>query len=374
MKQKILVIEDEETIRENITKILGYEGFEVESAENGRIGLEKTRLNIPDLILCDILMPEINGYKVLTELRKDPVTAHIPFIFLSAKSSSKNLRRGMVLGADDYLTKPFEVSELLGAIQTRLEKHAEAEAQLTQRIEEVHTDLARAFPQELHAPLTSIMVYSEFLLDIDQGTAPNLQELFPLLQFIRESAQHLDRALQNYLLFTDLRLLQYEPERKKQWQECKAISAVPAITLAARRKAEEFQRPDALNFELTEAELPIAEQDLQKIVEELVDNALKFSPPSESVTITTRVNDEAFQLIVFDQGRGMSPQQIDDILTYTHSGSQRKTQGLGLRICSLLAQTYEAGLNIDSAPEKGTTVTLTFKTDRRIAHGSIISD
>ncbi|HEY9607587.1 MAG TPA: EAL domain-containing protein [Allocoleopsis sp.] len=122
MMKKILVIEDEEFVRENILELLDTEGFEVIGAENGRIGLELAKAMEPDLILCDVMMPDLDGYGVLTKLRQEPAMASTPFIFLTAKAAKTDFRQGMELGADDYLTKPFTRAELLGAIASRLKK------------------------------------------------------------------------------------------------------------------------------------------------------------------------------------------------------------------------------------------------------------
>jgi EAL domain-containing protein (putative c-di-GMP-specific phosphodiesterase class I)/ActR/RegA family two-component response regulator len=121
---KILVIEDEELVRENLLDLLEAEDFDTIAAANGKIGLNLAFSEVPDLILCDMMMPEIDGYGVLTTLRQDPLTATIPFIFLTAKSAKADFRQGMDLGADDYLTKPFTRAELLSAIVNRLEKQA----------------------------------------------------------------------------------------------------------------------------------------------------------------------------------------------------------------------------------------------------------
>lgn len=121
---KILVIEDEELVRENLLDLLEAENFDTIAAANGKIGLNLAFSEVPDLILCDMMMPEIDGYGVLTTLRQDPLTATIPFIFLTAKSAKADFRQGMDMGADDYLTKPFTRAELLSAIVNRLEKQA----------------------------------------------------------------------------------------------------------------------------------------------------------------------------------------------------------------------------------------------------------
>lgn len=122
MKKKILIIEDNEDIREGTEEILGLAGYEVVTANNGKIGAEKAQQYLPDLIICDIMMPELDGYGVLYLLNKNPETAAIPFIFLTAKAERTDMRKGMEMGADDFLTKPFDDIELLNAIESRLNK------------------------------------------------------------------------------------------------------------------------------------------------------------------------------------------------------------------------------------------------------------
>jgi CRP-like cAMP-binding protein/CheY-like chemotaxis protein len=122
MSKKILIIEDNNDIRENVVEILGLAGYTVFEANNGKAGVELALKNIPDVILCDIMMPELDGYGVLYLLNKNPDTAAIPFIFLTAKADRIDLRKGMEMGADDYLTKPFDDMDLLSAIESRLKK------------------------------------------------------------------------------------------------------------------------------------------------------------------------------------------------------------------------------------------------------------
>lgn len=120
--KKILLIEDDQTVRENTAELLDLGGYEVITASNGKIGIDKAIKNIPDIIICDIMMPELNGYGVLQILSKNSALNGIPFIFLSAKTDAMDIRKGMNLGADDYLTKPYDESELFSAIESRLEK------------------------------------------------------------------------------------------------------------------------------------------------------------------------------------------------------------------------------------------------------------
>jgi DNA-binding NarL/FixJ family response regulator len=159
--KKILVIEDEPEMRRNLITILRLEKFHPLAAENGRVGVELATKETPDLILCDVMMPELDGHGVLQALRDNPDTASIPFIFLTAKGEKIDVRSGMNLGADDYLTKPVAKADLLNAIRTRLQRAAQ------QARPEFNPDFSSAKPLEKALDLTPRV--AETLLWIAQG-------------------------------------------------------------------------------------------------------------------------------------------------------------------------------------------------------------
>jgi hypothetical protein len=138
---KILIVEDELDIRENIQQILELKDFATITAENGWQGLQMAQKHQPDLILCDIMMPLLDGYGLLKTLRQDVTTGSIPFIFLTAKAEHADLRQAMKLGADDYLTKPFQLDELLQVIATQLEKHQIVTQQYKGKIEQMEAQI-----------------------------------------------------------------------------------------------------------------------------------------------------------------------------------------------------------------------------------------
>jgi DNA-binding NarL/FixJ family response regulator len=123
--KRILVIDDDSKLRQQCAELLRLEGYEVFEARNGRDGVERARRELPDLVLCDITMPEMNGHRVLEALRAEPRTAHLPFIFLTGWNEQEDVRTGMNLGADDYLVKPVTPDELAAAVRARL-RRAEA--------------------------------------------------------------------------------------------------------------------------------------------------------------------------------------------------------------------------------------------------------
>jgi DNA-binding response OmpR family regulator len=143
MNEKILIIEDNDGIRENVAEILEMANYTVYKADNGKFGVEMALRYLPDIILCDIMMPELDGYGVLYILNKNAETSTIPFIFLTAKADHSDLRKGMEMGADDYLTKPFDDMELLNAIDIRLRKKAYLELQQQNKANEFKVLIAK---------------------------------------------------------------------------------------------------------------------------------------------------------------------------------------------------------------------------------------
>ncbi|WP_242032125.1 putative bifunctional diguanylate cyclase/phosphodiesterase [Microcoleus sp. FACHB-672] len=180
LMRKILVIEDEALVRANILEILEAGGeFDAIGAENGKIGVRLAKEHLPDLILCDIMMPELDGYGVLNELKTDAATAAIPFIFLTARADKTDLRQGMNLGADDYLTKPFRRTELLGVVATRLEKQLAVQHQYkTQQMQ------LMASVQQLEERLNYLIHYDSLT------NLPNQQLLQQRLQQLLLQAYH----------------------------------------------------------------------------------------------------------------------------------------------------------------------------------------
>jgi DNA-binding NarL/FixJ family response regulator len=164
--KKILIIEDEPQTRSSLKTILEMEGYKTFAAANGQLGVELARKEIPDLILCDVSMPEMDGYRVLEAMRGDAVTTAIPFIFLTAKSDRKEQRAGMDLGADDYLIKPAGAMEVLTAIKFRLQRHAERE-EAAQRSAGFNPDFSS--PVALEKALGLTPREAEVLLWIAQG-------------------------------------------------------------------------------------------------------------------------------------------------------------------------------------------------------------
>lgn len=194
--KKILVIEDEESVRENLLELLEAEEFDVVGAADGLAGIDAAQQHKPDLILCDVMMPKADGFEVLNTLRQEPITAMIPFIFITARADKADLRRGMELGADDYITKPFTLTELLNAISVRLEKNASLEQYSQEKIAHDHSHTFLSMPEAMGSTLDDILKLSQLI--INQSNSLERDEIREISECIYESAQSLSRLMENY--------------------------------------------------------------------------------------------------------------------------------------------------------------------------------
>lgn len=190
--KKILVIEDEPPVRANILELLEAEDYDAVGAENGFIGALWAQQHLPDLIICDVMMPEINGHEVLSALRQEPATETIPFIFLTAMADKADIRHGIELGADDYLTKPFTRAELLGAIASRFAK----QEKLTKQYSSEH-QRAEALQQQLDQLQQNANAKDQLLKQFQQElqtAVPKLKMVINMLKNLKTEAQR-DRAV-----------------------------------------------------------------------------------------------------------------------------------------------------------------------------------
>ncbi|MBD2003037.1 MULTISPECIES: hybrid sensor histidine kinase/response regulator [Cyanophyceae] len=365
---RILVIEDQEDLREIILEMLDNENFDALSAENGQVGIQLAQSYLPDLIICDVMMPELDGYGVLTNLRQNPATAMIPFIFLTAKASKADLRQGMELGADDYLTKPFTVKELLGAITARLEKKVAGDKQSQEKLDELRSNIVQSLPHELRTPLNGIMAFSQLL--IESYDLMEKEEVLEMLSDINTSASRLNRLILNFLLYADLELIATKPERIQELRASQMNNPQKAIAEVARKIVQTAGREADLSLELQDAPLKISEANLKKIVEEIVDNACKFSATSTPIRVFSISENNTFTLGVSDQGRGMNVQQIANLGAYMQFNRkvyEQQGSGLGLILAKRLAELHGGQLTIQSIPNRQTTIHISLPISSNIA-------
>ena len=357
MGEKILVIEDEKWLRLNTVDLLDLEGFETCSASDGREGIEKAAAEIPDLVLCDIIMPNMDGYEVIQAFRKTPGCEVTPFLFLTGKAEQTVMRKAMNLGADDYVTKPVSREDLLAAIRARLGKHAATKQHFERRLEELRNNIARAIPQELLTPLNGILGLSEVLAE-DAETI-EADSVAKMARDIHTSGQRLCKLVGRYLLYAELEILAADPARRRGLRDARVKEPDRNLREAAETSAWAAGRLADLELCLESVTVAIEESYFNFIAQELVDNALKFSSAFSPVRVRGRRSGASYVVSVSNHGTGMSPEQVARIGAYTQFGHklwQQQGSGLGLAIVRLLANLHGGKLRVASKPGETTTV------------------
>jgi two-component system sensor histidine kinase/response regulator len=356
---KILVIDDEEWLREMVHLALSQKGYEVVEAANGAIGLQVAVKELPDLILCDVNMEKMDGYRTLSSMRSEPATASIPFILMTGLADNAGMRHGMELGADDYLPKPFTIEALYAAVEARLKKASALRQEAEKKLADLRDNISMMLPHEMRTPLNGILAFGEILAS-EAATLPP-QEVTEMGRTIHDSGKRLERSIENFLIYAQLELLRADQNQINALRLKRTNSPAPVIERHAKTQAELARRPDDLALELSTKAAPISEEYLGKIVDELVQNAFKFSSPGRRVAVKLADSANALVLSVTDEGRGFSTEQIMKVGAYMQFDRKMQEQqglGLGLIIAKRLTEMHGGTLAIQSDPGTSTTVTV----------------
>jgi signal transduction histidine kinase len=303
------------------------------------------------------MMPELDGYGVLTALRQHRETAKIPLIFLSAKADKADIRQGMKLGAEDYLTKPFTIEELAQAISTQIEKREIIERESQSKLKELRSNITQALPHELRTPLQGILGGLDIL--IAENEAMSSPERLEMLGHVNDSAQRLARIIQNFLLYAEIEIMAFDPERVQELQSCSSVSPKSLLTALAIQKAQQAGREADLHLNLQDASIAISEKYLHKIAEPIIDNAFKFSPVGSSAIVESTFRENTFILSVLNKGQGMTAEQISKVggyMQFERKLYEQQGTGLGLIIAKRLTELHGGKLTIDSIPGEETRV------------------
>ncbi len=357
--KKILVIDDEEWLREMVQLALRQKGYDVVEAENGAVGIEVARRELPDLILCDVNMERVDGYLTLSSLRNEPGTASIPFILMTGLADNAGMRHGMELGADDYLPKPFTIDALYAAVEARLKKTEALRREAEQKLADLRDNISLMLPHELRTPLNGILAFGE-ILAAEAATLPST-EVAEMGKIIHDSAKRLERMIENFLIYAQIELLDADPQKLAGLRKKQTDAPVPLIEEHARAQAEAASRTADLAVKLTKTPVPISEDYLARIVDELVQNAFKFSQKGTPVAVTLSSFPNTVELSIQDRGRGFSTEHITKVGAYMQFDRKIQEQqglGLGLTIAKRLTELHGGTLSIQSESSSGTTVTV----------------
>lgn len=356
MKAYILLVEDDSMVRQNISELLEQENFEVISAHDGVQALTALEHFIPDVIICDVMMPIMDGHTLLQRVREQKNLADIPFIFLTAKADPTEQRKGMTLGADDYLTKPFTRDQLLSAIAIRIQKRDMMRAKYNEQLDSLRNSISGTLPHELRTPLTGIIGFSEYLLDNLETTSP--EETKEFLTFILNSGKRLHRLIENYVTYSDLQMKRLSMSNSG-YRSSFGLSILETVTQIAQNESYEFERSEDLVLDIDDAEIFIDEKDAEKIFMELIDNAFRFSKFGNKVKIVGRKEETMYMVRIIDSGIGMTQEQVNSIGAYVQFDRHKHEQqgsGLGITIAKGLVELIGGRFSIQSAEGIGTTI------------------
>ncbi|MFN3927986.1 MAG: response regulator [Pseudanabaenaceae cyanobacterium] len=354
---KVLVADDDPDVQMGITDILETEGFTVLTASDGQEAVEVAIAEHPDLILCDIIMPRVSGFEMLQRLKQEPHLATVPFIFLTARAEKDSLRLGMDLGADDYLTKPIDRRELLRAILARLEKHRFLQEESDSKLNILRRNIALSLPHELRTPLNGILGFADILIEEAETLTPT--EVREIGKDLRTCGNRLHRLIQNFLIYAEMEAGVTQPPHPSTLTPIKELT-----TRVALKCARQANREADLRLELNEGTVPVPSPRWQKIVEELIDNALRYSVAGQPVLVKSSWHDHTLVVEIRDCGRGMTAEQIRNLGAYMQFDRriyEQQGTGLGLTVAKRLAEFYGGVFTIESAPLTGTTIYLHFR-------------
>ena len=349
----ILVVDDHASVRENLTDILAAEGFQTASAANGLEAVEYLRNNVPDLILCDAVMPGMGGFEFLSVLRSNHATATIPLVFLTGKSEREDFRQGMDLGADDYLTKPWTIEGVLGVIRTRLKRRDELVAEQNDKLRQIGAEVLRSIPGEMLEPLRGIINYSDVLAE--HSSTLGKAYVGELSEDIRKSSRRLLRTIENFEFLMRLATAGVTADSSG---ECGVAAEI--VQGAARSVARDKDRAGDLSVETAGPVRLVPIRETEKVVAELADNAFEFSAPGTLVQITVAGAEAGTVITLADCGCGIPERTLSTLLTPGPAGdlAGKIYRGSGLAVCRAVLERLGGTLEIASTQGTGTTVTV----------------
>ncbi len=342
----ILLVEDDDLLRRLVSRSLSRD-YDVIVAENGTDALRFAEEILPDLILCDVNLPDMDGLHILRQLRNQEATRTLPLIFITALNDRAEIRRGMTLGADDYLVKPFSVHELQQSIRAALRKNAERRAEVEEMMNALRKNIAISLPHELRTAINVIRGYVDLMSDsLDEQSA----SVAPMLEYIRSYSERIHNLSERYLWYINAEVLTAAEVQATPTRQPDSIAGE-----IAQRLAQRYEREADLQMQLQRAAIPLDAQYWGRMVEELVDNAFKFSEAGSLVTVESVVEADRYRLTISSRGRSMSGRQVGQIgamMQFEREEYEQQGTGMGLAIVNRLVVLVHGTLQIEGFPDR----------------------
>ncbi len=362
MNKKILVVEDHDLLLLAIRDILEVEGYTVLTAIDGIEALKLMEEVSPDLIVADIMMPRMNGYELFQAVREKSAWVPIPFIFLTAKAEKEDRLKGKAMGAEDYITKPFDPEELVIAVRAKLGRSQAIRVASEREFEDLKQQIITLLSHELRTPLTSVYGYTE--LALEEAAEMPTPEFQNFLLGIKKGADRLTNLVEDLLLLVRLDT----GHVKKEFEVLGAVEE--NLSEVIMRAALSHQALADSKGMLLELDIPnqlppvhIYDAFVFEILSRLIDNAIKFSRgEGKKITVSAQAEDDYIAIAVQDEGVGISEAQLDKLFERFSQLDRAKMEqqggGLGLVIAKGLANLMQGDITVASTVGESSTFTL----------------
>jgi len=351
---KILIVEDNQVIRQELLDVMEMEDYQVVEAKDGDEGIKLAKEKLPDIIVSDMLMPNKNGLEMMKEIKSNPFTENIPFIFLSALSDKEYIRNTLDLGAEDYLTKPISTEDLLLAIKLKLRDSKKSE----ERLNKLRMNVLKSIPHELRTPLNSILGFSYLIkTDNDRLTKDEIKEF---AEHINESGNRVLHLIENYLIYIKLRTISTNNrsiiELKDNYCEC--------ISDVIKTKINDLSdNKNRFILEIEDQLISIKQEHFDVLLREIISNAIKFSDNDGIIKISTKKENKKLILTVENKSNGITQEQISEIgafMQFNRGIQEQQGIGIGLAIVKLIAIIYNLDFKVESELKKFFRVNISF--------------
>ena len=358
-KTRILVVEDDVHLLSGIRDILELEEYDVITARDGKDGLRmlaENPDNPPDVIVSDIMMPHLDGFGLLEEVRKQDRWISVPFIFLTAKGEKHDRHRGSMLGADVYLTKPFDAEDLLVAVDSSLARHRNIKRVAQGEVDGVKRKVLTILNHEFRTPLTLVVAYAEMLKEYDPETM-EIEDVMTFLQGVNSGADRLRRLVENFILMVEMD--SGDAEKTFSWRKRPVHHVIDLCADACNQVQWQEKRPREYALDVPD-DLPPVVLDSQFVtiaLREMLDNATKFSNDGDRIVLSVRAVDDHMEFIVTDPGRGVPHDQQEKIWEPFYQINREEFEdqggGSGLAIVDGVIRIHHGSRELISAPDQG---------------------
>lgn len=359
MKDLVLLIDDEETILESLADTLSLSGFEVSTAQNGLEGLQRMEEKRPDIIICDIMMPGMDGYEFFNRIRSEPKWISIPFIFVSAKGKVDQIQKGYELGADHYITKPFKPEELLVLVNARLQRVKEIRRLLHRQIERQARPIYKELRSDLQEPIDLVHHYLEVYQKESARIEP--QKADQISQVMRGTLDRMVKLIEDLMLITyiDSGAVQIEIQSLYQSMD---LSVVLHEVIDHNGPVADAKGMSLIHFLPDSLPIHGHKHFTRDIFQRLLENAIKFNQPDGNIWIEASLLQESVQVSIRDEGMGISQKQQETLFNHIHDPERVKIErqggGFGLAIASRLTRIHGGEMYVESVIGKGSKFTV----------------